>query len=456
MGIVLLINLNRINEPQGQSQSDKTQIDPRANTKQGQIDINTISALFTALAESQHTPEEMDRALRQEQLAVTQQLVKSLPLNANALFILAMAYQEQGDSIKATEYLEECLQRQPGRADALDHLARIAQEEGDHGRAVTLLQKALARDPSLTGAHYRLAEALKFQGQPQQALTELAKHVEKQPQDPQAYALQGEINLQLQDYEQAKVNYEKAIQLNPQLTRPYFGLATACARLGLKTEANNYRRMFKEVEKQAQDIAKDRRASFDPLLVTRQSTAHTHADAAQIFRAERRQALARLLWERARVLDPQNVTSCFSLADLDLRAGRTSEALALYQQVVAIQPQNGAAHFFIGHIHEKTGNLDAAEQAYQRVIEVSPQRPEGYLTLIRFYQETRPNLPKAKGLTQTLIKLVPTASNFALLARVCHRLGEPGPALAAIERALDMAPHNAQYQDLQQRIQEGR
>lgn len=456
VAVFILVYWVRFPGSEPQQQTGQSPADPPAKRTRDQTDLNTLTALFTALDESQYTPEEMDRALRHEQLAVTQHLVKILPDNAHALFILAMACQEQGNSVKATAYLEQCLQHQPGRADALDHLARIAQEGGEHERAVTFFQQALTRDPGLAGVHYRLAEALKLQGKPQAALIELGKHVAKQPQDAQAYALQGEINLQLQDYEQARGNYEKAVRLNPQLPRPYFGLATVSARLGLKAEASKYREKFKELEGQAQDVAKDRRANFDPLRVTRQSTAHTHADVAQIYRAENREALARVLWERARALDPQNVTSVFSLADLELRAGRHSEALALYQQVVTIQPQNGAAHFFIGHIHEKTGKLDAAEQAYQSVIEASPQRPEGYLTLIRFYQETRPNLPKARLVAQALTKLVPTASNFALLARICYQLKEPAPALAAIQRALDMAPHNAQYQALHQKIQEGR
>ena len=421
IAVFALVYLIRFSIPERQAQTYNAQADPPLIASQDQTDTTALTASFTALDDTQRPSEEVDRALRQEQLAVAQHLVKTLPQNANALFILAMAYQEQGDSVSASQYLEQCLQRQPRRADALDQLGRIAQQEGDHDRAVDLFQRVIVQDPDLTGVHYRLAEALKFQGQLAQALTELAKHTALHPQAPGGHALQGEIHLQLQDYEHAKQSYEKAIELDPQQARPYFGLATACARLGLKAEAGEYRRRFKELETQSQDIAKDRRVNYDPLLVTRQSVAHTHADVARIYQAQQRQDQARVLWQRARTLDPNNLTSCFSLADLDLRAGRTTEALALYQQIVKIQPQNGVAHFFTGHIHEKTGNLDAAERAYQRVIDVNPQRPEGYLTLIRFYQETRPDLPRAKALAQTLIEL---------------------------------APHNAKYQDLYKKIQE--
>jgi tetratricopeptide (TPR) repeat protein len=421
VGVFAIVYLVRFNTPEPQALTDKAQADPPVTRSQDQTDIDALTAAFTALDDTQLSSEERDRALRQEQLAVAQHLAKTLPQNANALFILAMAYQEQGESVRASQYLEQCLQRQPGRADALDQLGRIAQQGGEHDRAVDLFQKTLEQDPGLAGVHYRLAEALKFQGELAQALTELAKHTALHPQAPGGYSLQGEIHLQLQDYEQAKQNYEKAIELDPQQARPYFGLATACARLGLKAEAGEYRRKFKELEIQAQDIAKDRRTHYDPLLVTRQSVAHTHADVARVYKAQQRQDQARMLWERARILDPNNLTSCFSLADLDLRAGRTSEALALYRQILKIQPRNGVAHFFIGHIHEKAGNLDGAESAYQKVIEVNPQRPEGYLTLIRFYQETHPNLPRAKTLAQALIKL---------------------------------APQNAKYQDLYKRIQE--
>ena len=454
LGSVVIVGLVRSSGPDRQPQTDQPQGAPVTKPTQDQADVNALQTFFSTPDNAQRSSEEEDRALRQEQLAVAHHLAKTLPRNANALFILGMAFQEQGQSIKAAQCLEQCLQQQPGRADALDQLGRIAQQGGEHDRAADLFQKVIKQDPRLAGVHYRLAEALKFKGDLQQALSELEKHTAQHPHAPGGFALQGEIHLQLQDYAQAKQSYEKAVELDPQQARPYFGLATACARLGLKAEAGAYRQKFKEAETQSQDIARERRVNYDPLRVTRQSVAHTHADVAQIYKAQERPAQARVLWQRARSLDPNNLTSCFGLADLHLRAGRHSEALALYRQILRIQPQNGVAYFFIGHIHENTGNLDAAESAYQKVIEVSPQRPEGYLTLIRFYQETRPNLPKAKALVQGLIALAPTASNFALLATLCDQLNETSPALAAITRALELAPRNAKYQGLYQRIQE--
>jgi len=288
----------------------------------------------------------------------------------------------------------------------------------------------------------------------QEAIAELDKNVAIYPQAADNYALLGDIYLEQQDYGKARAAYEKTVALQPDLARPYYGLATACARLGLAEQSARHRQTFMTLEAQAREQAKGERVGFRPLDVTRRSVAHTHADIARVYNAQQRSGPAQLLWQRALQLDPQNVASCFGLADLYLHNERPDEALPLYQRIVTLQPTNGVALFFIGHLHEQAKRLDAAEAAYARVVEVSPGRQEGYQALARFYLEVRPNLPRAKELASTLIKLAPSASNFHLLATICAGRNERDSAHAAIRQALALAPRNVQYRQFYERIKE--
>jgi tetratricopeptide (TPR) repeat protein len=154
------------------------------------------------------------------------------------------------------------------------------------------------------------------------------------------------------------------------------------------------------------------------------------------------------------MLDPGNTTCAMELADLLLRSGHLTEALAAYQRIVDLQPDLGVAYFFMGHIHEKMNHLAAAEKAYQTVIDVTPDRPEGYQALARFYLETGSKMARARELAGQAIGLNPMAANYYLLAQICTRLKDRDEALRAVERAIELAPGRVEYHQLHQTIRE--
>ncbi|MHC4517450.1 MAG: tetratricopeptide repeat protein [Planctomycetota bacterium] len=399
------------------------------------------------------SPEEKDRALRQEQIDIAQRLVETLPQNANARFVLAMAYQEQGNSPQATQYLHQCLDLEPTRADAYDQLGRIAREEGRHQDAVNHFLKAEQYNPKLAGLYYRLGQAYRSWDKPDEAIAAMAKSAELFPQAPESYVALGELYLQKQDYGAARQNYEAAIERDPNQSKPYYGLATACARLKQKEQAAAYRQKFKEVEAKQRDLARRQRAAFDPLQVTCGSVAHTHTDVARVLNANQQACLAEQLWQRAVRLDPNNVTCRFNLADYYLRLKRFDEALPWYLQVTRLQPDNGPAYFFLGHVYEELGRRADAQDAYETVIKVSPDRPEGFLALARFLWEGNKDLSRTRELVQRAVDLAPIAANYAFLSRVCLKTGDRQAALAAAQQAIQLAPRNPEYRRLLQQAQ---
>ena len=459
LGSVVWIGLHGIPQTPAQSNPDANQVlqgPSLLSERQSALraDLAALSACFVPLRDANVTPEVQERTLRQEQLGVAHCLYNTFRQDADTLFILAMAYQEQGQSVQAVDYLIQCLKRQADRADAYDQLGLIAQQKGDHDKAIALFQEAVTHDPNLPGIHFRLAEVLHAQGRLPQALTEARQVTRLNPRSPEGFVLKGQISLQMKDYEQAKAAYEQAIQLNPDLTKPYFALATACARLGLKEESQAYQRRFKEVEAANRQSAKEQRQTFDSLHITAQSVAHTHTDVARIFHARGKPGQAGLLYERARKLDPGNLTCSMELADLLLRSGQSAEALRVYQEIVELWPNQGVAHFFIGHIHEKLGHWDAAQRAYQQVVAVTPKRPEGYQALARFYLTRGSNLPRARELAQQAIALSPMAANYYLLAQICYQLNARDEAVTAVARAIELAPGHVGYLQFHQKIRE--
>jgi len=372
-------------------------------------------------AEPNFTVEQQDRALREEQLEVASTLLAAFPDDTNAAFLIGMAYFEQGNVVEAEKHLEKSLELQPLRADACDHLGRIALLKGQYNKALILFRRAIEIDPGTPGIHFRIAKAHVFLGKLKDAVSELQKDIELFPEASQSYSLLAETYLQLKEYQKAKENFEAAIRIKPDYTKAYYGLATTCARLGLKDESKEAQQKFKQFEAEDQKAGRHWRKVLEPLMVTRRSAAHTHTDIGRVYNEHGYPDKAEQLWQKAAVLDPNNIDCRFHLSALYLQNSKPLDALKLYEQITQIDPENGIGYFSIGNINARLDRFDDAEKAYKKVIEVAPNRSEGYHALARLYLQLNRNLPEAKKL---------------------------------IVRAVELDPDNMQYRRTQQLIQE--
>ena len=98
--------------------------------------------------------------------------------------------------------------------------------------------------------------------------------------------------------------------------------------------------------------------------------AHTHTDVGRVLNVRGKVAGAEQIWRRAAMLDPNNVTCRFGLADNLLRRDNIKEALSWYQEITKAQPDNGVAYFFIAYIYEKMDRLSDAQKMYEKVTQV--------------------------------------------------------------------------------------
>jgi tetratricopeptide (TPR) repeat protein len=406
----------------------------------------------TLSLDSALAPEEQDRALREEQLEAARRLAAAFPGDSNASFLLGMAYLEQGNAVEATAHLSKALELQPARADAYDHLGQIALLAGEYERASEMFRKALELDPKTPNAHFRLARALAFLGQSEEAIAEAQKDIESSPQAGESYALLGETYAQLQDYANAKIAYEKAVEVQPKLSKPYYGLSVVCARLGQQEQSQAYQQKFRDIEAQDRQAGRHWRQVFDPLAITRRSVAHTHVDVGRVYQSHGRADLAEPLWQKAALLDPNNVDCRFYLGALCEQKQKPLDALKLYEQITRAEPGNGAAYFLTGNLRMRLNQPDEAEKAFRKVVEVSPERPEGYRALAQLYLRLNRNPTEARALAARATEIEPVAANYSLLAAACEKNNDRAGALAAIKRAVELDPGNSEYQRAYQRL----
>ncbi|MEZ0472332.1 tetratricopeptide repeat protein [Luteimonas salinilitoris] len=126
-----------------------------------------------------------------------------------------------------------------------------------------------------------------------------------------------------------------------------------------------------------------------------------------------------------------------------LKAGNTSDALAIGRRVAAEATLAPDAQQLLGMCHAEAGDVAAAEQAFRRALELAPEHPlilVNYATLLRKAGRTEEAL-------STFRRAVDAAPDFAKawteLGMTALGAGQRRQALKALERAVQLQPGSA-------------
>ena len=111
-----------------------------------------------------------------------------------------------------------------------------------------------------------------------------------------------------------------------------------------------------------------------------------------------------------------------------------------------MEPTNAEYKSNITSISARVKQMDAAEAAFSRAVMSAPTSSLPYRELARFYLEKRMKLSRARTLVQKAVALEPTAPNYVVLGWACDSQGDKKGALAAMRRAVELEPHNQDYQ----------
>ena len=388
------------------------------------------------------TPAEQERALRAEQLRTVEQLVAAFPRSDDAVYLLGLVHNEQGDTASAMKFWQRSLEIDPSRADANDSLGNALLLRDEYEKAEEYFRKALAIDPGLATANAHLASTLIHQGKMREAAAILEK---PQSLNAEAHRLLGEAYQNLGEFEKARASYLKAVALNSDLTEGYYGLSKVLNRLGEREQADKYFQTFSVLRERADERGRQVRADYNTMAITKKSVAQTHTDVGRVYVKEGRVREAETLWLKAAELDPKNSLCRLQLAVVYQQTGRHREALKHYEEIAMADPNDALVQLNMGRVWVKLNDMERAEQAFQQAIRLAPDQPESHSSLAELYLQARRNLAEAVALAETAVKLAPEAKYYALLGQAYAMSNDRAGALAAFNRAIDLQPDNHQY-----------
>ena len=305
------------------------------------------------------------------------------------------AVQQAGELIVKDDYraaaaaLESALREEPRMPQALLMLGTSYAEMDRTDEAKAQFDLVLKDDPQSVQALVGLASLLLQEGRAEDVIALSKRTLALDERNAQAHTLLGEVYASRHKPAEALPHFEKAVKIQPKLTRNRLNLA------GCLIEVKQHRRAEALLE--------------------------------EIVREHPRFPLAQ-----------------FNLGLVHEEQGRLQEARAAYAAEVSAYPRHFKARFNLGKVLFQLGDRAGSLAQMREVIRLAPKQPEGYLFLARgLLQESAP-IDDVEDLAEKGLSLARApdlkALGWLLLADVYNRKRQPERMNEALRKAESYAP----------------
>ncbi len=190
--------------------------------------------------------------------------------------------------------------------------------------------------------------------------------------------------------DEAVLEYEKALKLDPQSSQLHLNLATVLIK---KDDASGAEAELKQA------IKLDPQATEPHLILALVYVAQDKINLAQD------EYLAAL--KNAASLEPKNIEIYQGLGALYLEQKKFKEAQEIYKLILALNPKDSQAHFYLGNIYYLLKDFPAVEKELKSAIKLDPESAEALNFLGYFYLEQNKSINQAGALIAQALKLDP-------------------------------------------------
>jgi tetratricopeptide (TPR) repeat protein len=297
-----------------------------------------------------------------------------------------------GQAATAERWLRSLEAQRPGEVNCLWLLGVALLDQGRIGESSVLLERALGAADDFPEARVDLARAYRRAGRPLDARAEVRRVLEAAPHHHRAWLAYGDVLVDLGQYEDARVAYERARLTDPERSRVEEATAALLADDRRRSEA-----LFRDILRQdashvaalcglaALSLAADMPRDAERLLrhALRQSE---HMPLAYRGLAPALMALGRLTEAEAATrylarIEPQSPQTWVTAAGVAIRLMRQGEAVEAYERALELRPQEVGLQMSIGHLQKTLGRRAESEASYKAALAMDRGRAEGYWSL---------------------------------------------------------------------------
>jgi tetratricopeptide (TPR) repeat protein len=314
--------------------------------------------------------------------------------------------------------------------------------------SIATLEHALTRAPEFANARVDLARAYRRAGRGSEARAEVRRVLEREPHHHRAWLAYADALVELGQYEDARIAFERARLTDPQ--RAPIESATAAL---LADDRKESERIFREILREdpshaaalcglaALSLAVDRAHDAERLLrhALKQSA---YLPLAYRGLAPALMALGRSLEADAATrhlvrIEPKSPQTWVTVAAVATRLMRQEQALEAYQRAADLQPAEVGLRISAGHVQKTLGRREDSEASYKAALRIDPGRADAWWSLADLK-----NYSFSDTEVETLERLLATDRrersneaqlNFAL-AKAHEQRGQYGEAFACYAR----------------------
>jgi tetratricopeptide (TPR) repeat protein len=309
-----------------------------------------------------------------------------------AAYVQALQALRMGHAETAERQLRAIQTAAPGDVNSLRLLGAALLAQDKVAAAIETLERVAAAAPNFWHARTDLARAYRADGRFEAAREELRLVVAAAPGLDAAWLGYGDVLVDLEQYPDARVAYERARLTDPERLRIEEATA-AIVREDRKTAETIFRDILK---RDASHVAALCGLAAVSLTVSR------GADALRLLRHALKQSahlplawrglcqtlvdLGRLAEAESAVrqllkMEPENPKNWVMLGTVCTRLMRQPDALVAFEEAARLNPGEVRLRLSIGHIHKTLGRRSESEQAYKACLDMDPNFSEAYWSL---------------------------------------------------------------------------
>ncbi len=361
------------------------------------------------------------------------ELLGPQPKAENLILDLAVAYQSAGTPDPAIEILQKGVQANPSSAALKRALITDLVLQTRYQEAAKLGRELVQQHPRDFDAKTLYLHVLVLADDEELARPLAHQLLITAPHDFAVLYLNGVLQNRSGDYAQGRTYLEEAVALNPSHYNCRYNLGIALSNL------NDLAGAREQLEKALALGATEPAIRFEYAKVLRKLGETKLAEGQLKLYQQQQKALA----------DRALVASKMGQADKELANGDPKRAVTLYRDALAVQPQSALLTYKLSVALDRVGDTAGEREALQKAVQIDPDmaiahHQLGYLAFSSGDPATaeaqfREAVRAAPGYTDAWISLAATLGTES-------RYPE---AQQAVQRALQIDPHNSKAMDLQ-------
>jgi len=370
------------------------------------------------------------------------------PEQVDALQLLGVLRQQQGQFAQSVVLLEKAVALRPGEASSHANLAEAYRALGQFERAVGCCRTALHLKREYPEAHNNLGLALQALGQSAEAALAYQAALALRPNFALAHSNLGIALRSLGQLEPAIKHLRTALELNPTLASNWSNLGQTLLDLGRPEEAVTCCRQAVALQPnlpeahnklgealRAAGRFKGAIASYVEAIRLNPGLAQAHANVGIALRQDGRLHESPPWFRRATELEPDNLAFQGYLADALTNLDRHPEAIECYRRMIELEPNRAQHHNNLGWLLQREGQDDEARALYQTALRLDADFPEAIINMGGLLEKLG-DIDEAKAWFRKAFERNPAdTTGLARLARLQpHQLSDPD--LGLLERRI--------------------